>query len=137
MSYVSEVGQHPCGFDDALLSYATARPQSLRKPLCSRRDDSSRRRQSGYPLVENAIGIHGSISPNGKYFATDVFDWPEPGARRIALRGREYNYRVLVRTKVNLGTPKTICTPTLPGPETETASIDGVIDELAASATLI
>ncbi|HCR31249.1 MAG TPA: hypothetical protein DIV79_14665, partial [Opitutae bacterium] len=87
MRYVSEVGQHPMWFfDDALLSY-------VRQPGFNHYENPSAQDvmihpvdgSPGYPLVKNAIGIHGSISPDGKYFATDVFHWPEPNTHAVLL----------------------------------------------------
>lgn len=109
MRYVSEVGQHPMWYsDDALLSY-------VRQPGFSHYENPSAQDvmihpadgSPGYPLVENAIGIHGSISPDGKYFATDVFHWPEPNTHAVLLYEVESDdYRVLVRTKGEPGDSK-------------------------------
>ncbi len=41
--------------------------------------------RADYPIIENALGIHGSLSPNGEYFATDIFDWPEPNTHAVLL----------------------------------------------------
>ncbi len=102
MRYVSEVGQHPMWFfDDALLSY-------VRQPGFNHYENPSAQDvmihpvdgSPGYPLVKNAIGIHGSISPDGKYFATDVFHWPEPNTHAVLLyKVDSDDYRVLARSR--------------------------------------
>lgn len=114
MSYVSEVGQHPMWFfDDALLSY-------VRQPGFHHYENPSAQDvmihpadgSPGYPLVENAIGIHGSISPDGKYFATDVFHWPEPNTHAVLLYEVESDdYRVLIRSKGEPGDTKNTMHP--------------------------
>ena len=95
-------GQHPMWFfDDALLSY-------VRQPGFNHYENPSAQDvmihpvdgSPGYPLVKNAIGIHGSISPDGKYFATDVFHWPEPNTHAVLLYKVDSDgYRVLARSR--------------------------------------
>ena len=109
MRYLSEVGQHPMWFfDDALLSY-------VRQPGFNHYENPSAQYVTihpvdgspGYPLVENAIGNQGSVSPDGKYFVTDVFDWPEPGTHAVSLYEVESDdYRVLIRSKGGPGDTK-------------------------------
>lgn len=109
ISYVSEIGQHPMWYTaDSLLSYVrrdgfdhTENPSA--QDIMEHPIDGS----PGKPIVSEAIGIHGSSSPDRRYFATDVFDWPEQGTHAVLLYDIESgDYRVLARMKTENGDRK-------------------------------
>ena len=107
--YVSEVGQHPMWVsNDSILS-------CVRLPEFNHRDNPSAQTvmehpidgSPGKPIIENALGIHGSLSPDGKYFVSDIFDWPETGTHSLLLYDVASNdYRVLARMRAEEGDTK-------------------------------
>ncbi len=109
VQYVSEIGQHPMWHtSDSLLSYVrrdgfdhTHNPSA--QDIMDHPIDGS----PGKPIVSEAFGIHGSHSPDGKYFATDIFDWPEKGTHAVLLYDiASGDYRVLARMKPETGDRK-------------------------------
>jgi len=109
ITYVSEVGQHPMWYQkNSLLSYVRREgfdhfDNPSAQDIMEHPIDGS----PGKPIVEEAIGIHGSPSPDGKYFATDVFDWPEQGTHAVLLYNiASGDYRVLARMKPEAGDRK-------------------------------
>ena len=109
ITYVSEIGQHPMWYqEESLLSY-------VRRDGFDHFDNPSAQDimehpidgSPGKPIVSEAIGIHGSPSPDGRYFTTDVFDWPEQGSHAVLLYHIESgDYRVLARMKPETGDRK-------------------------------
>ncbi len=104
--YAAEVGQHPMWVsNDSLLSYVRNEgfhhydnPSAqvvMEQPI-----DGS----AGEPLIENALGIHGSLSPDKRSFVSDIFDWPEKGSHALLLYSVETGeYRVLARMRAEEG----------------------------------
>lgn len=105
--YVSEIGQHPMwNGPNSLLSYVRHdgfhhSDNPTAQDVMAHPVDGS----PGKPIVKNAHGIHGSLSPDGKYFATDVFDWPEPETHSVLLYDVESgDYRILARMRAETET---------------------------------
>jgi len=104
--YVSEVGQHPMWVsNESILSY-------VRLPGFNHQSNPSAQivmehpidGSPGTPIIENALGIHGSLSPDRKRFVSDIFDWPEPGTHALLVYDvASGNYRVLARMRAEEG----------------------------------
>ena len=124
ITYVSEVGQHPMWYQkNSLLSYVRREGfDHFDNPSAQDIMEHTIDEFPGKPIVKEAICIHGSPSPDGKYFATDVFYWPEPKTHAVLL----YNivsgdYRVLARMKPE--TVRTLCIRIHPGHATASVFI--------------
>ena len=107
--YVSEIGQHSMWSDnDHLLSY-------IRRPGFNHWDNPTEQDvmihptdgNADYPLIPNALGIHGSLNPDGTLFVTDIHDWPEKGTHAVLLyEVASGDYRVLARMRGAKDDPK-------------------------------
>ncbi len=109
ISYVSEVGQHPMWYkNDSLLSYVRREGfDHSNNPSAQDIMEHPIDGSAGKAIVSEAIGIHGSASPDGKFFATDVFDWPEHGTHAVLIYDiASGDYRVLARMKTEKGDRK-------------------------------
>jgi len=107
--YVSEVGQHPMWHtDDSLLSYVRRQGfDHYENPSAQDIMDHPIDGSPGTPIVSEALGIHGSPSPDGNYFATDIFHWPEPNTHAVLLYDiASGDYRVLARMNAEEVDPK-------------------------------
>lgn len=106
--YISEIGQHSMwSTNDALLSYV--RHEDFRhkdNPTGQGVMIHPLNGDPGYPLIPNALGIHGSLNPRGDLFVTDIFDWPEDGAHAVLLYDvASGDYRELVRMRAEQEDP--------------------------------
>jgi len=100
--YVTEVGQHSMWSDNNnLLSY-------IRRPGFEHWENPTEQDvmihptngDEDYPLIPNALGIHGSLNPGGDLFVTDIHDWPEKGKHAVLLYDvATGDYRVLARMR--------------------------------------
>jgi Tol biopolymer transport system component len=100
--YISEIGQHAMwSTNDALLSYIRRDGFHLVKnPTGQDVMIHPINGEPEYPLIKNALGIHGSLNPDGDLFVTDIFDWPEKGAHAVLLYDvASGDYRELVRMR--------------------------------------
>ena len=107
--YVSEVGQHSMWSDnDHLLSY-------IRRPGFNHWDNPTEQDvmihptngDADYSLISNALGIHGSLNPDGTLFVTDIHDWPQKGRHAVLLYDvASGDYRVLARMRAAESDPK-------------------------------
>ncbi len=107
--YVTEIGQHAMwSGNDALLSYI--RPEGFHitdNPSGQHVMIHPINGEPDYPLIPNALGIHGSLNPKGDLFVTDIFDWPEKGAHAVLMYDvASGNYRELVRMRAEPDDPK-------------------------------
>ncbi len=107
--YVTEIGQHAMwSGNNALLSYIrpegfhiTDNPSGQHVMIHPINGDPE------YPLIPNALGIHGSLNPKGDLFVTDIFDWPEKGAHAVLIYDvASGDYRELVRMRAEKDDPK-------------------------------
>ncbi len=107
--YVSEIGQHSMWSDnDHLLSY-------IRKPGFDHGENPTAQDvmihptngEENYPLIPNALGIHGSLNPHGTLFVTDIHDWPQKGRHAVLLYDvASGDYRVLARMRAAKDDPE-------------------------------
>ncbi|MCB1121940.1 MAG: hypothetical protein KJT03_10350, partial [Verrucomicrobiae bacterium] len=112
--YVSEVGQHPMwSGNENLVSY-------IRQEGFEHRDNPTAQDvtlhaldgRGDHVLIPNALGILGSLSPDGKLFASDIHDWPEKGRHAVILYDvASGNYRVLVHMRAGVDDPENAMHP--------------------------
>lgn len=107
--YVTEIGQHAMwSGNNALLSYIrpegfhiTDNPSGQQVMIHPINGDPE------YPLIPNALGIHGSLNPKGDLFVTDIFDWPEKGTHAVLIYDvASGDYRELLRMRAEKNDPK-------------------------------
>jgi hypothetical protein len=112
--YVSEVGQHAMWqSNDTLLSYIRRDDFDLvNNPTAQDVMIHPINGEPDYPLINNALGIHGSLNPDGDLFVTDIFDWPEKGAHAVLLYDvASGDFRELVRMRAENDDPKNTMHP--------------------------